>query len=354
MLGLFGSSSTPVLGIDISSTSVKLLEIVRSGKGYKMESYAIEPLPPNSVVDKRLEDVEAVGQTIQKAYRRSGSKNKHAAVAVSGSTVITKVITMPANLTEDELEEQIALEADQYIPYPLEEVNLDFSVMGPTEGSPDLSNVLLAASQSQNVDDRTDALAIAGLETKVVDVEAYCVEHTFDLMRHQIADEGIDKVVAIVDIGATTTTVTVIYDGNIIYTRDQAFGGKQLTEEIMRRYGLTYEEAGQKKRQGGLPGNYENEVLQPYKDNLVQQVGRSLQFFYSSSSYNNVDHVLLAGGTAALPGIDTYVEKGMGVPVSVADPIKGMKSSSRVNMERVATDAPALMISLGLALRSFD
>lgn len=354
MAGLFGNKSTPVIGIDISSTSIKMIELSKAGKGFKVESYAVEPLPANSVVDKRIEDVEAVGQCMEKAYKKCGSKLKTASVAVAGSSVITRVISMPANLTDSEMADQILIEADQYIPYDMEEVSYDFSTVGPTEGNPDQVDVLLAASQRENVEQRVEVCEYAGLTPKIVDIEAYAIEHAFELMRHQVPDEGIDKVVAIVDIGATTMTITVLHDGNIIYTRDQSFGGKQLTEEIMRRYGLSYEEAGQKKRQGGLPDNYHTEVLDPFKENITQEVNRSLQFFFANSAFNAIDTIIMAGGTCTIPGVTNIVEQHTGFPTILAEPSATLKMAGKVRPERLHGDSSALLVSFGLALRSFD
>jgi type IV pilus assembly protein PilM len=352
--GLFGKKSIPLIGIDISSTSVKLIELSRAGKTFKVETYAVEPLPANSVVDKRIEDIEAVGQCLERAYKKSGSKLKTASVAVAGSSVITRVIAMPGNLSDSEMADQILIEADQYIPYDMDEVSYDFSTIGPTEGNPDQVDVLLAASQRDNVDQRSEVCNYAGLTAKIVDIEAYAIEHTYELLRHQLPDEGIDKVVAIVDIGATTMTITVLHDGNIIYTRDQTFGGKQLTEEIMRRYGLSYEEAGLKKRQGGLPDNYQTEVLDPFKDNIVQEVNRSLQFFFANSAFNAIDTIVMAGGTSTIPGVTNIVEQQTGNPTLLAEPSAALKMSGKVRPERLHADAASLLISFGLALRSFD
>ena len=286
--------------------------------------------------------------------KRSGSRAKFAAVAVAGSSVITKVITMPSNLSDEELESQIELEADQYIPYSLEEVNMDFEVLGQNDKNPDMVDVLLAASRSENVDSRVAAVELGGLTAKVVDIEAYTMENAFPLIASQIPGGARDTTVAIVDIGATMTTLSVLHDAKIIYTRDQVFGGKQLTEEIQRRYGLSYEEAGMAKRQGGLPDNYVPEVLEPFKDAMAQQVSRSLQFFFSSSHHNTVDHIVLAGGTASIPGVDELIEQRVGSTTSIANPFTHMALASRVKAQALANDAPALMIACGLALRSFD
>lgn len=286
--------------------------------------------------------------------RRSGSKLRQAAVAVSGSAVITKTITMPASLSDSEMETQIQLEADQYIPYPLEEVNIDFEILGVSEKNPEMMDVLLAASRSENVDDRVAALEIAGLTAEVVDVEAYAMENAFVQVVDQLSSGGDDQTIAIADTGATTTTLNVLHGGKIIYTREQNFGGRQLTEEIQRRYGLSIEEAGMAKRQGGLPDNYVPEVLEPFKEALAQQVSRSLQFFFSSSSYSSVDHIVLAGGSSSIPGVDELIEEKLGIPTIVANPFANMSVSSNVKPQGLSNDAPSLMIACGLALRSFD
>ena len=351
---LFSRKAPPLLGLDISSTAVKLLELSRSGNRYRVESYAVEPLAPNAVVEKNITDPEAVGETIRRAVKRSGTRAKHAAVAVAGSAVITKVVTMPAGLSDDEMESQIQLEADQYIPYPLEEVNLDFEVIGPSAKNPETVDVLLAASRSENVDVRVAALESAGLVAEIVDVEAYVMENAFQLIADQLPDRGRTKTIAVVDIGATMTTFNVMHDLKSIYTREQVFGGKQLTEEIMRRYGLSYEEAGMAKKHGGLPDNYVPEVLDPFKEAMAQQVSRSLQFFFSSTQYNSVDHIVLAGGSASITGIRDLMEAKIGTPVTIANPFTNMALSSRIKPQSLSSDAPALMIACGLALRSFD
>jgi type IV pilus assembly protein PilM len=353
-VSLLSRKKPVILGLDISSTSVKLLELEQDGDNYKVQSLAVEPLPDNAVVEKNFQDVEAIGETIQKAVKRSGTKAKLAAVAVAGSAVITKIINMPANLSENELELQIQQEADQYIPYPLEEINLDFEVVGPTANNPDSVDVLLAASRSENIENRTDALDIGGLTAKIVDVEAYTVENVAPLLTSQMEDAGKDKIIAIIDIGATMTSLNVIENGNLIYTREQNFGGKQLTEEIMRRYGLAYEEAGRLKKSGGLPDNYIPEVLEPFKETIAQQVGRFLQFFYTSGQHNTVDLIALAGGCASIPGIDELVESQLGITTVIANPFANMSLSSKVNPQSLSKDAPSLIIACGLALRSFD
>ncbi len=354
MLGLFKKKANTLLGIDISSTSVKLIELSRSGSRYKVEAYAVEPLPLNAMVEKNIAELEVVGQVIARVVTKARTSTKDAAVAVAGSAVITKTIEMDAGLSEDELENQIKIEADQYIPYPLEEVAIDFEVQGPTARSPERVNVLLAACRKENVEVREAALALAGLSAKVVEIEAYSLERAYGLLAEQLGNGEDDLTVAVVDIGATMMTLTVLHNAKTIYTREQLFGGKQLTEEIQRRYGLSIEEAGLAKKQGGLPDDYETEVLNPFKETVVQQVSRSLQFFYAAGQYSSVDYILLAGGTSSIVDLDLLVQQKIGTPTLVANPFANMTMSNKVNAGALASDAPALMMACGLAMRSFD
>ena len=352
-MGLITKSQPPLIGVDISSTAVKLLQLSRAGNRYRVEHYAVEPLPPNAVVEKNIVEVEAVGEAIRRAVARSGTRAKFAAAAVAGSAVITKIIPMPADLDEDDLESQVELEAVNYIPYPIEEVNLDFEVLGPMPGNADMLQILLAASRSENVEARASALELGGLGARVMDVEAFAIENAFALLSDSLSAPR-DGIVAMVDTGATMTTLNILRNGRSLYSREQVFGGKQLTDEVMRRYGLSYEEAGLAKRQGGLPESYEIEVLEPFKEAMVQQVSRLLQFFYAGSEFNRVDQIVLAGGCASIPGIAEMVEEQLGVPTVTANPLAHMTLGPRVQAHALAQDAPALMIACGLALRSFD
>ncbi|MFY9975414.1 MAG: pilus assembly protein PilM [Chromatiaceae bacterium] len=357
MLG-FARKNKGLLGIDIGSTAIKLIELSQGAGSaaalFRVESFAIEPVPSNAIVEKKIADVDAVGQAIRRAISKAGTKAKQAAVAVSGSAVITKIISLPSSLSETEMEGQIQLEADQYIPYPLEEVNIDFDVIGSSQSSPELVDVLLAASRRENVDDRVNALEIAGLSAAVVDVEAYAMENACALIAGAPGEERRDRTVAVADVGATTTTLHVLHDGQIVYTREQNFGGGQLVDEVQRRYGLPRDQASQRVFDGGVAEGYEREILSPFKEALVQQISRALQFFYSGTSFNRVDQIVLAGGAASIRGLNQLAEERLGLPVIVANPFAHMSLSSRVNVQELTREAPALMIAVGLALRGFD
>jgi type IV pilus assembly protein PilM len=332
---------------------VKLLELSRTGDKYRVESYAVCSLPQDAVVEKAINDVDGVANAVRSVVAQSRSKLKHVSAAVAGSAVITKLIDMPAGLSEDEMETQLTLEADQYIPYPLEEVSLDFEIQGPSGDRDNMVSVLLAACRRETIDARVEAIEGADLIAKVIDVEAYAMERSYGLIREHLELKE-ESIVAIVDIGATMTTLSVLKNGNTIYTREQLFGGKQLTDEIMRRYGLPLEEAGLAKKQGGLPDDYEPELLIPFREAVVQQVTRSLQLFFSSSQYNDVDYIIMAGGVSFMDGLSDLVQEQLATPTVVANPFAEMTISPRVNAVALGSDAPAMMIACGLAMRSFD
>jgi len=349
-LANFGKKASTLLGVDISSTSVKILQLSAVGNSYKVENYVIRSLPANSVVEKNISDIDAVGECIGAAVSILKPSVKDAAVAVAGSAVITKTIEMNAALTDSEMENQIVVEADQYIPYPLDEVSIDFERQKLSERNPELVEVLLAACRRENVDSRVSALEIGGLTAKVVDIEAYAIERAYTLLAERLGSDE-DQTVAIVDIGSMMTTLNVILQGKTIYTREQMFGGNALSEEVQRRFGLSAVEAETAMKRGGLPEEYEDEILGPFKETVVQQVSQTLQFFFSSSHYNEVDHILLAGGVAAIEGLADLVQESLSTPVTVANPFDGLQISSKVNESLLQNDAPSLLIAAGLAMR---
>ncbi len=352
-MGLFKRKSKQVIGLDISSTSVKMVELSLNSQGYHVESFAVKALSKGSVVEKNINDVDAVAETIRQLVAQTKPKSKDAAVAVAGSAVITKVINMPEGLSDDALESQITIEADQYIPFPLDEVAIDFEVLGQEDENSGQMQVLLAACRRENIELRTEVLELAGLRPKIIDVEAYAIERVSPFI---VGDWEIeeDQLVAIVDIGATVTTLSVLKGEQTIYTREQLFGGNNLTEEIQRRYGLSQAEAEIEKTHGGLPDDYVREVLEPFRDSVLQQVTRSLQFFYSSGSYHQVDHIVLAGGVSNINGLAPLVQQHLDIMVNIANPFMDMTVNTKVNEEALAAAAPGLIIAAGLAMRSFE
>ena len=354
MLYLLGKNSRSiVLGLDVSSTTAKLLELSKSGGRYRVESYGVANLPLDAVIEKTINDIPALSKSIAQAAALSETSVTLVAAAVAGSTVITKLIEMPDGINDDALEATLFVEADQHIPYPLEEVALDFEVQGGSLDLEGYNSVLLAACRKETLDARVEAIEAAGLKPTIIDIEAFAIERAFELIqRHLKLDPN--STVAIFDIGATMTTLSVLHRGRSIYTREQVFGGKQLTDEIMGRYGLPLEEAGLAKKHGGLPDDYEPEVLEPFKEAVIQHISRSLQLFFSSSHYNDVDLIVLAGGVACMAGLDRLVREKLGTRVVIANPFQGMTMSSKVDAVALQDDAPGLMIACGLAMRSFD
>lgn len=352
---IFNPKLRPLIGVDISSTAVKMVELADAGKGQpRVERYAIEPLPKDAVVDGNLASVDAVSETLQRCWKRLGTSTRFVALALPSAAVITKKITLPASLREQEMEVQVESEANQYIPFALEEVNLDFQVIGPAPSSPDDVEVLLAASRKEKVEDRVAAAEVAELKPVVMDVESYAVQAAYELVTKQLPGEGEGQIIALVDVGAAAMKVTIMKDNQQLYSREQAFGGGMLTEEIMRAYGMGPEEAENLKRSGTPPDNYETEILHPFIENLAQEVARALQFFFTSTPHNEVHHIILAGGSALIPGVAEIVGQRTNVNTMLADPFAGMAISPRIRAKQLANDAPSLMVACGLALRKFD
>jgi type IV pilus assembly protein PilM len=352
---MFASRSKPLAGLDITTSSIKLVELVPQGRGYRVECYAAEPSPPNSITEKSIVDSDAVGEALRRAVKRAATKATEVAIAISGDAAITKVIQMPRHLNDNDMEAQVEIQADQYIPFPMEEVSFDFQVVGESPNDPEMVDVLLVATRTDNVDQRRAAVESAGLKARIVDVEPFALENACTLMTHQMPEGGVDQQIAVVDFGASSTTFSVLQNMRVVYTRDFNFGGQQLTEEIMRIYGLSLEDAGRAKKEGGLPSNYQPEVLDPFVDDMTQQVSRSLQFFLASGGgREQPDEILVCGGCANIPGVADLIASKVGIPTEIGDPLGQMKISSRARSQGVEADATALLTACGLALRSFD
>jgi type IV pilus assembly protein PilM len=354
-LSIFNPGARPLLGLDVSSSAVKLVELSRTAKGeYRIERYATENLPRDSVVDGNITKLDDVADAVRRAWKRMGTSTRNVALALPAAAVITKKIIVSANQREQELEVLVESEANQYIPFQLDEVNLDFQVVGPAPGSPDEVEVLIAASRKEKVEDRVAIAEAAGLRAVVVDVESYAAQAAFELVEKQLPDGGKDTNIVLVDVGANVMNVIILRNDQPVYSREQAFGGYQLTQDIMRNYGMSPEEAEAAKRTNTLPENFENDLLRPFMDNLALEVSRALQFFFTSTQYNSVDHIVLAGGCAVIPGLDEVVANRTQVETRIANPFVDMQLSSAVTAKRLSQDAPSLLVACGLALRRFD
>ena len=354
-LDIFKPKAPPLFGMDISSTAVKMVELAQAGKGEtRIERYAIEPLPREAVVDGNIANLEAVAEAVRRAWKKLGTRTRHCALALPSAAVITKKVVVPGGLREDDLEMQVESEANQYIPFSLEEVNLDFQVVGPSPANPEEVEVLIAASRKEKVEDRVAAAEAAGLKASVMDVESFAMQAAYELVRLQLPNEGVDQNVAVVDIGANVMNITILRNDEAIYNREQAFGGHQLSQEIARQYSLSTEEAEAAKCSGGLPDTYEAEVLRPFLENCAVEIQRAMQFFFTSTPYNSIEHILLCGGCSVLPGLDEAVSARTRVNTLIANPFANMQVSKGLGLKKLVADAPALMIACGLAMRRFD
>jgi type IV pilus assembly protein PilM len=344
-----------LVGLDVGSSSVKLVELADSGGGVlRLERYAIESIPRGAVVDGNIDKIDIVADAVRRVWRRSGTRVKNVAMALPASAVITKRIALPGNLREEEMEMQVESEANQYIPFALDEVSLDFQVLGAIPNAPDDVEVLIAASRKEKVEDRMAVAQAAGLRPIVVDVESFAARAALMRLIEQLPSRGDGLVIAVFYLGANTTSVTVILDGEAIYEREQPFGGQQLTGDIARTYGVPAEEAEQKKRSGDLPASYENDVLKPFIDTAATEITRALQFFFTSTPYTRVDQIMLAGGSSVLTGLAEALMDRAQVPTSVISPFKGMEIGAGVRDKQLRLDAPALLTPCGLAMRRFD
>jgi type IV pilus assembly protein PilM len=345
----------PIIGLDISTTAVKLVELSEAGKGrLRVERYVIEPLPKDAVTDGNIANFDQVADTVRTAWKSLGSRIKNVVLALPSSAVISKKILAPASLKGADLENQIETEANQVIPFSLDEVNLDFQVLGPSPGSPDDVQILLAAARKEKVEERVAAVEAAGLKALIMDVETYATQTAYEQIAHLLPNGGEDLTVAIVDIGAQNMHVNILNDNESVYLRDYNFGGDQLSTEIARRYGMSSEEAENAKRKGTLPESYDVEVLQPYSETLAMEIGRALQLFTTSTQFRKVDQILLAGGGAMIPGIDDVVAQRTGTPTMVVNPFADMAVGSKIRPQALSADAPSLFVACGLAMRRFD
>lgn len=343
-----------MLGLDISASSVKVVELGHDKAGnLVLEHCAIVPLERGWITDGNLEKFDEVAEAVRQVVKKSGTKTRNVAMALPPSAVITKKITLPGGMSDQELEMQVEAEANQYIPFPLDEVSLDFCIVGPSAASTGDIDVLIAASRKEKVQDIQGLAEAAGLKPVIVDIESYASRLATGRLIENLPNKGVNSIVALFEVGAMTTSMQVICNDEVLYDRDQAFGGAQLTQLIVRQYGFSQEEAETKKRKGELPDDYEATVLRPFVESMVQEIGRALQFFFTSTPNNKVDYVLLAGGSAALPGLTAAVAQHTTFACSLVNPFEGMKIGEGVRLKQMTREAPSYLTSCGLALRRF-
>lgn len=351
---LLGRKHPPMIGLDISSSSVKLVELGQSASGeLVLERFATESFEKGWITDGQIEKFDEVADAVRRVVARSGSRTRDAVLAMPQSAVITKKIMLPAGLRDEELEIQVEAEANQYIPFSLDEVSLDFCVIGPSPTSVGDVEVLIAASRKDRVQDRQGLAEAAGLRPVVLDIESHASRMAMGRLITSLPNAGKDALVALFEIGADTTSLKVLRDDEMLYDRDQAFGGSQLTQLISRQYGFSFEEAEQKKLSNDLPEDFEVAVLNPFVDSLSQEIGRALQYFFTSTPHHKVHYVMLAGGTATLPGLKERVTELTGFACMVVNPFENMELGSSVREQKLRREAPAYLTACGLAMRRF-
>ena len=351
---LFNRQQPAMLGVDVSSSSVTLVELSRDKAGnLVLERCAIEPLQAGWVTDGNIEKFDEVADVIRRVVRKSGTRTQNVAMALPPSAVISKKIVLPGGLSDAELEVQVESEANKYIPFSLDEVSLDFCVLGPSATSSGDVEVLIAASRKEKVQDRQGLAEAAGLKPVVVDVESYASRLATARLIENMSDKGVDTTVALFEVGSVSTSMQVLRNDEVLYERDQAFGGSQLTQLIVRQYGFSSDEAEAKKRSGELPDDYELGVLQPFVESLTQEISRALQFFFTSTPHNRVDYVMLAGGSSSLNGLAEAITRQTSFACVVANPFEGMQMGAGVRENRLRREAACYLTACGLALRRF-
>jgi len=331
-----------------------LVELSQTKGGeFVLERFASEPLEKGWIADGQIEKFDEVADAVRRVVARSGSKIRHVALAMPQSAVITKKIMLPAGLREEELELQVEAEANQYIPFSLDEVSLDFCVIGPSPTSVGDVEVLIAASRKDRVQDRQGLAEAAGLKPAILDIESHASRMAVGRLVAALPNEGQDALVALFEIGADTTSLKVLRDEELLYDRDQSFGGSQLTGLISRQYGFSFEEAEQKKLSNDLPEDYESSVLNPFVDSLSQEIGRALQYFFTSTPHHKVHYVMLAGGTATLPGLKERVTDLTGFACMIVNPFENMAIGAGVRESKLRREAASYLTACGLAMRRF-
>ena len=353
---LFKREPVPLIGLDIRASSVKLVELASSRSGpLRVWHVGMELLQPGWVTDGQINDFDQVAQALRRLVRRSGTKTSHVAMALPGTAVITRNIRLPAGLSNDELELQVAAEANQYIPFPMDDVSLDFCAIGPADPAADEIDVLIAASRKARVQDMLGLAEAAGLNLVILDICSYASRRAAArLLAQSPAMVSGEQIVALFEMGGQSTSLQVMQGDTLLYEREQAFGGAQLTRLIAEHHGWSVEEAEARKRRGDLPAADAPEILRAFNRDAAQEIGRAMQFFFTSTPHSQVQHILLAGGSAAVPGLAAAVSAQTGAPCSLADPFRGMAPDPALAGGRLAQEAPSYLAACGLALRRFE
>jgi type IV pilus assembly protein PilM len=352
---MFFHRAQPVVGLDIGSNTIKLLQLKATKKGYVLEKFGIKTIDPELIVDGAVMDAGRVVDVLKDLLREQAVKAKDVVISVSGHSVIVKKISVPP-MTEEELSESIKWEAEQYIPFDVNDVNLDFHIL-PSSDAPDgkdAMTVVLAAVKKDRLSEYTSLVTEAGLNPVVVDVDAFTLENVYGTAYGSTGSE----VVALVNIGASVMNIHIVKGGNFWFTRDISTGGNRYTETIQRDLNLSYEAAERAKRgeavEGVNPGALA-EVINTMNGELAAEIGRSFDYFRSTSTQETIDRVLLSGGTAKLPGLAPFLSERLGVPVELLDPFRQIHVNPKaVSPDLIAEVGPQATVVVGLAIRRLN
>lgn len=349
---LLGRQPESLLGLDITASSLRLVELhsARSGQ-WVLERFAVEPLQPGWVSDGGIEQFTEVAEAVQRLLSKSGARTRQVAMALPSSAVITKRIVLPAGLSDPELEILVQGEAEQYIPFSLDEVNLDFCVLGPCSTSATDVDVLIAAARREKVQDLQGLAEAAGLKLGVVDVASLATRRAASRLVAHLPEVSADPVVALFELGDTTTRLQVLRGDESLYERDQSFGEATLVSLIAAESEGSMEDAQRRVLRGDWPQGASSAALRTYASSAVQELTRALQFFYASPQQVKLDHVLLAGAVATVPGLLPALQAQLGLGCSAVNPFEGMAMGPAVRARQLKRQAPAFLAACGLALR---
>ncbi|MFZ5863307.1 MAG: type IV pilus assembly protein PilM [Nitrospirota bacterium] len=345
----------PVVGLDIGSNTIKLIQLKATKKGYVLEKFGIKTIDPELIVDGAVMDAGRVVDVLKELLREQAVKAKDVVISVSGHSVIVKKISVPP-MTEEELSESIKWEAEQYIPFDVNDVNLDFHIL-PSSDAPegkDTMTVVLAAVKKDRLSEYTSLVTEAGLNPVVVDVDAFTLENVYGTAYGSTGSE----VVALVNIGASVMNIHIVKGGNFWFTRDISTGGNRYTETIQRDLNLSFDAAERAKRGEAVEGVNPDavaEVVSTMNGELAAEIGRSFDYFRSTSTHETIDRVLLSGGTAKLSGLAPFLSERLGVPVELLDPFRQIRVNPKtVSPDLIAEVGAQATVVVGLAIRRPD
>lgn len=346
-----------IIGLDIGSSSIKVISLKKSKKGYELINFGIAPLPPQTIVDRALMNSGAVVDAIRRLIQSQMIKTKDCAISISGHSVIIKKISLP-QMTKAELETSIQWEAEQYIPFDINDVNVDVQILNPTGSEQGQMDVLLVAGKKDLIVDYAAVVSEAGLNPTIVDVDAFAVENAFEVNYSLPPDETI----ALVNIGASVTNIVVVANRMTTFTRDITIGGNQFSEEIQKQLNLSYMEAEDLKL-GGEPGvdadsvipQEVERVIQEVSENLASEIRRSLEFFSATNQDSNISKIYICGGTAKISSLQKVLESRTGIAVEMFDPFRNIRINDKIfDTDFIKNVAPMAAVAVGLGLRRFD